>query len=137
MRAGRPRCGNIPGAVPHPSHHTSPGARVFCLLLVPCLLLLAWLGWGIAARTFHLGAAGIPIRRSGRLSVSGWKAYLYAAAHLVSGLSFLCLAASAAATALLPTRLAVRTLPAFYAGVGLFMLGGAICTILALAAIFT
>ena len=118
MGAGRQRA---PRAVRSPpvnggSRGTSPGGRVFAFVLAAVLLPMTLGGWFVTADALGDGSVTIRLRGGGRLSPSGWRAYLYGAAAAAATLSFLSFGVAFASVALLPSRLLRHVPPLLGAG---------------------
>jgi hypothetical protein len=86
------------------SYHTSPGGRVFAVVLMLLCLLI-----GVAALAFSVdaltdGRTNVRLRRGGRIHLDGWLAYAYGVNGLIFGAAALCFAGVFAAAGVGPQR---------------------------------
>lgn len=115
----------------------SPGARLFAFVLGAVVLVMALGAAIVAADAFADGQVSIPVRRGrGRLSASGWRAYLYGVGMAAACLSFLSTGTAFAAAALLPSRLSRRALPLLAVGALLLVATGALLAVFTVAMLF-
>ena len=83
---------------------TSPGGRVFAVVLMALCLAIGTAAVWFNADTLIEGHTTVRLRRGGRIALSGWLAYAYAINGLVFAAAALCFAPSFAAVGLGPQR---------------------------------
>ena len=121
--AGRRRC-RYDGGVHPDVPRTSVASRLVGFVGAAVFLLMTF-GAGVLAVDAFDGGITIGGRR-GRNHLGGWPAHVYGVGAVGLGSCFLSLATVCAAAALLPARVAARTLPLLKLTLGLFFATAAV-----------
>ncbi len=90
--------------MPQRSYYTSPAGRIVALLGAVLLLLLALVLTRMSFDTVWAGHTVFRVRRGGRISIDGWRAYLHAFAGLLFALYCLTVSICCIRGALTPER---------------------------------